>query len=70
VRGLAFSPDGKLLASGGDDWTVRLWRPATGEEVATLRGHTGRVSGVAFSANGAALVSASLDGTVKEWAVP
>jgi WD40 repeat protein len=67
VRGLAFGAGGKLLASGGDDWTVRVWRPRTGEELATLRGHTGRVSGVAFVPDGSALLSAGFDGAVKVW---
>ena len=49
---VAFSPDGRRLASAGDDGTVRLWDPATGAELATLTGHTGRVTAVAFSPDG------------------
>jgi WD40 repeat protein len=40
VNSVAFSPDGKLLASGSDDKTIKLWEVATGQEVRTLRGHT------------------------------
>jgi WD40 repeat protein len=40
VRSVAFSPDGRLLASGSDDGTVKLWEVATGSLVRTLEGHT------------------------------
>ena len=42
VYAVAFSPDGRLLATGSDDGTARLWDPATGEHLRTLTGHTGR----------------------------
>jgi WD40 repeat protein len=46
--GVAYSPDGRTIASGGTDRTVRIWDAATGRELLTLRGHTGGVTSVAF----------------------
>ena len=56
VEAVAFSPDGKLLASAGGDKMVRLWDPATGQELRTLTGHTDWVRSVAFSSDGKLLV--------------
>ncbi|KAH6715923.1 prolyl oligopeptidase-like protein [Leptodontidium sp. MPI-SDFR-AT-0119] len=67
VRAVAFSPDGKLLASASSDMTVRLWNPATGKEVQKLEGHDYSVGTVAFSPGGKLLASASADRTVRLW---
>jgi WD40 repeat protein len=67
VQAVAFAPDGATLASAGDDGTVRLWDPATGEARRTLTGHGDWVRAVAFASDGATLASAGEDGTVRLW---
>jgi WD40 repeat protein len=67
VGDIAFSPDGRRLASGSQDRTVKLWDTARGEEVFTLRGHTQAVYRVAFSPDGNLLASGSNDFTVRIW---
>jgi WD40 repeat protein len=67
ISGLAFSPDGQMLASTGGDLKVRLWNVATGREVACLKGHTDSIWTVAFAPDGKTLATCSRDGTVKLW---
>jgi RNA polymerase sigma factor (sigma-70 family) len=69
VTSLAFSPDGKTLASGSYGNTAKLWEVATGEERANLAGHTNAVNAVAFSPDGKTLASGSDDKTIKLWDV-
>jgi WD40 repeat protein len=68
VTCLAFAPDGKMLASGGWDDTVRLWDPTTGKEVRKIDAHKAMVAAVVFSADGKTLASrGGLDGMVRLW---
>ncbi|HVA48404.1 MAG TPA: WD40 repeat domain-containing protein, partial [Pirellulales bacterium] len=64
---VAFSPDGRLLATASQDHTVRLWDASTGKLRATLKGHTDEVNAVAWSPDGKRVASASDDGTVRLW---
>ncbi|KAJ1709082.1 hypothetical protein NYO67_8749 [Aspergillus flavus] len=67
VNSVAFSSDGRLLASGSEDMTVRLWDTATGTYQQTLNGHSDRIHSVAFLPNGRLLASGSEDRTVRLW---
>ncbi|MGW2721603.1 nSTAND1 domain-containing NTPase [Streptomyces sp. NPDC001492] len=67
AESVAFSPDGRTLASGNDDGKVRLWETATGKLRATLSGHRDIVESVAFSPDGRTLASGSDDDTIRLW---
>jgi len=67
VEGVAFSPDGVLLATASSDNTARLWGTATGKCILTLTGHTEGVLAVAFRPYGTLLAIASGDQTARLW---
>ena len=67
VFSVAWSPDGKFLASGANDQTVKLRDGAVGKLRASLQGYTGDVYSVAWSPDGKTLVTGSDDQTVKLW---
>src|SRR5262249_34410405 len=69
VACLAFSPDGRTLASGSWDHTIRLWHVKLGLEKDVLKGHTDYVEAVVFSPDGKTLASGSKDGTLRIWDV-
>jgi WD40 repeat protein len=67
VSALAFSPDDKVLASGGQDGALRLWSTATGKALSVRRAHGAGVLAVAFSRNGKRIASSGGDGKVLVW---
>jgi WD40 repeat protein len=67
LNAVAWSLDGKRIASGGNDITVQLWNFSDGSNPFSYQGHTDMVNAVAWSPGGTIIASASADKTVQEW---
>jgi WD40 repeat protein len=67
--GIAFTADGRILATGSVDAQIKLWDPATGRELATLSGHMEEATDVAFSPDGRTLASIGVRNVIKLWHV-
>ena len=64
---VAISADGKSIATGGEDRTVRLWSTKDGAPLGTLSGHSGALTALAFAPDGKTLASGSPDTTIRLW---
>ncbi|BAY28521.1 WD-40 repeat-containing protein [Nostoc carneum NIES-2107] len=69
IFSVAFSPNGKIIATGDANGEIRLWQIDDGQQILICKGHTGFVRSVAFSPDGQTLASASVDKTVKLWSI-
>src|SRR4030095_4428371 len=69
IRTVAVSPDGQLLASGGNDRVVRIWNAQNGTKVREMTGHERDIYTIIFHPSGQWLLSGDLDGKIKQWEV-
>jgi len=67
VNGVAFSPDGKHVATASSDMTAKVWDATNGHLIVTLHGHSSRVNGISYSPDGTRLATAGEDGTTRQW---
>jgi WD40 repeat protein len=65
---VAYAPDGKSIATGGADQTMRLWETATGKELTSLKGRVGAVHAVAYSPDGRVIARGTENKLVQVWA--
>jgi WD40 repeat protein len=64
---MSFSPDGKTLATGSSDKTIKLWKLETGKEIFTINGQKAFLHSINFSPDGKILASAGDDNSIKLW---
>lgn len=69
LRCVAYNPDGSLIASGGDDFLIKLWDAESGKLRATLAGHSSSVLSIEFARSGDRLISGASDKTIRQWDV-
>ncbi|KAB8319929.1 hypothetical protein SD81_014240 [Tolypothrix campylonemoides VB511288] len=69
IHSIAFHPDGKQIASGSTDKTIKIWQLSSGQELRTLTGHSDDVYSITFSPDGKQVASGSKDKTIKLWQV-
>ncbi len=67
MNAVAYSQDGTVCCTGGDDGRIKLWNTTTGFSTVTFEQHSSSVSALAFARKGQVMFSASLDGTVRAW---
>ncbi|MCE9532578.1 MAG: caspase family protein [Planctomycetes bacterium] len=67
ITALAFSPDGKQIATGSSDKTTRVWDAANGKQLWSMEGHASRITSISFSADGKRVITGSIDHTARIW---
>lgn len=69
IHTVAVSPNGRLMASGGEDQSIIIWDLGSGKKLKSMTGHTGFIYTVSFNSDSTVLVSGGADGTVRAWDV-